>query len=85
MWHHDGIGGAGFILSAIVMVVFWVVVIGGIVLLVRYLVRHLGPNASGAANPARRAEEMLAERFASGEIDEEQYRQRLEVLRTNRK
>lgn len=84
MWDHGDFGGTGFILSAIAMVVFWVLVIGGIVLLVRYLVRHLGPAASGAANASRHAEELLADRFATGEIDEEQYRHRLEVLRANK-
>ena len=31
----------------------------------------------------RLAEELLAERYARGEIDEEEYRRRLEVLRTS--
>jgi len=35
-------------------------------------------------NPARQAETTLAERFAKGDIDETEYRARLEVLRANR-
>ncbi|KJL42457.1 SHOCT domain-containing protein [Microbacterium trichothecenolyticum] len=34
-------------------------------------------------NPARQAETTLAERFAKGDIDETEYRARLEVLRAN--
>lgn len=84
MFHHYGeFGPAGWIFP-VVFVIFWVLVIGGIVLLVRYLVHNLGPRATGASHPARRAEELLAERFATGEIDEEQYRHRLEVLRANK-
>jgi putative membrane protein len=35
------------------------------------------------ANPGRQAETTLAERFAKGDIDEVEYRARLEVLRAN--
>ena len=34
-------------------------------------------------NPARQAEGTLAERFAKGDIDEVEYRARLEVIRAN--
>ena len=40
-----------------------------------------GPH--GRMNPARQAETTLAERFAKGDIDEMEYRARLEVLRAN--
>ena len=42
---------------------------------------HGGPWA--AAQAARNAESTLAERFAQGDIDEKEYRARLEVLRAN--
>ena len=35
------------------------------------------------AQPSRNAEASLAERFAQGDIDEKEYRARLEVLRAN--
>lgn len=41
---------------------------------------HHGPAAFG---PSRSAEATLAERFAQGDIDEKDYRARLEVLRAN--
>jgi putative membrane protein len=49
-----------------------------------------GPGASGATPPwagpaqSRTAEQILADRFAKGDVDETEYRARLEVLRANR-
>lgn len=40
-----------------------------------------GPNA--AHGPARQAEATLAQRYAQGDIDEAEYRARLEVIRTH--
>jgi putative membrane protein len=54
------------------MIVFWGVLIWGIAGLVR------GSRRSDDASPER----ILAERFAQGEIDEEEYRRRLDVLLT---
>lgn len=44
---------------------------------------HRAPSALGRSGSAvaARAEEMLAERFARGEIDAGEYRERLDVLR----
>lgn len=42
-----------------------------------------GPDGRGRTE-ARSAEKTLAERFAQGDIDEVEYRARLEVLRANR-
>ncbi len=42
---------------------------------------HFGPWA--AAQAARSAESTLAERYAQGDIDEKEYRARLEVLRAS--
>lgn len=43
---------------------------------------HFG-HGYGYNRPGRGAESTLAERFAQGDIDEKEYRARLEVLRTN--
>lgn len=40
-----------------------------------------GPQAWYAAQAVRSAESVLAQRFANGDIDEKEYRARLEVLR----
>ena len=42
-----------------------------------------GYGPDGRLNPTRQAEATLAERFAQGDIDEVEYRKRLEVLRAN--
>lgn len=81
MW---GYGGGYWVFMGITMVLFWGLIIAGIVALVRYLggARHSpGPHPTGA--PAR-PEEVLAERFARGEIDAEEYEKRLELLRARR-
>jgi putative membrane protein len=80
MWWGDGVGAWGYALMAIGMVVLWALIIVGIVVLVRYLGRGGVPergSVPGWASP----EEVLARRFAAGEIDEREYRDRLEVLR----
>ncbi len=58
--------------------VFWGVVIFGIVMLVRYVRR--GGEQTTAPSSSQGPERLLAERFARGEIDEEEYRQRLATL-----
>lgn len=76
-----GWGVGGWLAMSLMMVVFWGGLIALIVLLIRGAaprhVRHGGPPAD---IPAPRAEEVLAERFARGEIDEEEFTRRREVL-----
>ena len=59
-----------FGLMLVGMIVFWGLVIWGIVWIVR------SSRRSDDGSPER----VLAERFARGEIDEEEYRRRLDVL-----
>jgi len=71
-------GGWGLALMTIGNLLFWGLIIAGIVALVRATGRGTqqgGPSAE-AATPQR----VLAERFARGEIDEEEYARRLAVL-----
>ena len=56
-----------------VMVLFWAAVITAVVLAVRYTGR---PTSYGLPRP----EDVLAERFARGEIDEDEYRRRVTLL-----
>jgi putative membrane protein len=80
MYWGDGMGGWGMVLMTVSSVLFWGLIIAGIVALVRYAGRSTpqGGSATETATP----EQVLAERYARGEIDEEEYTRRLEVLRT---
>jgi putative membrane protein len=82
MWHDaDGWGWLGWVLMTAGMVAFWALLITAIVLVIRYLATSRGP-ANPPSVPAQiRAEQVLAERFARGEIDDNEYRQRLAQLR----
>lgn len=81
VWFGDHMSGWGYSLMAIGTLLFWAVTIAGIVVLVRYLARS---EQAGAAGPVDRAsaEQVLAVRFARGEIDEDEYLRRLETLRS---
>ena len=88
--HHgymnDGWGGGwSWVAMAAMMVIFW----GGLIwLAITVLRRTTHPTASGTpapptalpAPPARTPESILAERLARGDIDPEDYRQRLQAL-----
>lgn len=79
-WDGDGFGAWGLIAGGISMLLFWGLVVLAIIALVRYLGR-----SAGRSSPSRptdhAAEQLLAERFARGEIDEQTYRRGVEVLR----
>ncbi|AII03822.1 SHOCT domain-containing protein [Rhodococcus opacus] len=78
--YDDDFGGWGYALMFAGMALFWGLLIVGIILLVRYM-NHPFPAPPGGAPPLRSAEAVLAERFARGEIDEQEYRSRLTILR----
>jgi putative membrane protein len=76
MWGWNGWSWWGWLAMSLSMVAFWGLIIWGIVALFR---------SSGWSWPHHDSpdpEQILAERFARGEIDEEEYRRRLEVLRS---
>ena len=67
----------GWVGMTVGMVAFWALVIGAVVWLVRGLSRgNERPDALSSPDPRQ----VLAERFARGEIDETEYRERLAVL-----
>ncbi|MEO1766159.1 SHOCT domain-containing protein [Thiobacter aerophilum] len=67
-----GMGGFGWLF----MILFWVLVIVGIVALVKWL-----PGAGGSTPSSNRALKILKERYARGEIDEEEFRKRAQDLK----
>lgn len=77
----EGPGWWGYLLMTLSVILFWALIIVGIIALFRYA-RHGGLRASAAPPPRSGPEQLLAERFARGDIDEQEYRLRLEVLRS---
>jgi putative membrane protein len=79
MYWYTGSSGWGYALMILSMVVFWGLVIAGIVALARWSGsdRQTPPPQS---RPVEDPRQVLAERYARGEIDETDYRQRLKVL-----
>jgi putative membrane protein len=82
MWYGSNGGWGGWLLMTIATVLFWALIITAVVLIVRYLVsqRPTGTSAGSARTP----EEVLAERYARGEIDDDEYQRRLALPRQNR-
>ena len=84
MWHQGGWGWGGWILMTIVMVLFWAAVITAIVLAIRYVAGGGRDRNQTRAGSARTAEDVLAELYARGEIDDDEFRKRLTLLREHR-
>ncbi|WP_313884396.1 SHOCT domain-containing protein [Streptomyces tropicalis] len=85
-WGPHGMYGWGWFAMSLGTVLFWALLIAAGVLLFRALNRGGGrPDAAALQHPHApgppRAEQVLAERFARGEIDEHEFRHRRAVLR----
>ena len=77
IWYGGDMNWWGYAGMGIGMVLFWALLIGGIVLLVRLSVS----GSSEPPQPPASAEQILASRYASGDITETEYRDRLAILR----
>lgn len=80
-WYDHNMGWWGWAGMGIGMVLFWALLIAGIVALIVYTTadrphRQIPSTTTSTSSP----EQVLATRFARGEIDETQYRDRLAVL-----
>ena len=75
-WTGTGMSGWGMALMGAGTAAFWALVVIAVVALVRTVGRWPGEGRGERPN----AEDVLAERFARGEIDEGTYRQDLETL-----
>jgi putative membrane protein len=81
MWYGgDGWGWVSWSLMTVGMVLFWEAIIAAVILAVHYLVGQRGIAAS-PSNSTTRVEDVLADRLARGEIDDNEYRHRLALLR----
>ena len=76
MWWYGGpMAGWGGLFMTMTTVLFWVLIILGVIALFRYVNRGDRSTMSRST-----PEQVLAERFTRGEIDEQEYRQRLDTL-----
>ncbi|MDF2264980.1 SHOCT domain-containing protein [Streptomyces coacervatus] len=83
-WYGHDVSGWGWFAMSAGMILFWALIITLGALLYRALARPGGSEplvSSPPTGPAPTPEQLLAERFARGEIDEDEYRRRLNVLR----
>ena len=77
-WHNDGLGWGGWVLMMVAMIAFWSVVVIATVAVFR------GTQRSGRPSADRRDPvQILDERFARGEVDEEEYHAGIRVLRSS--
>lgn len=77
-WYGSDVNGWGYVLMIIGMVAFWGLLISGFMLLIRQPGGFGQPEGRDTA--PRSPEQLLAERFARGEIDEPEYVGRLATL-----
>lgn len=79
MWWHGDWNGWAWVAMSASMLAFWGLVIWGVASVVRSSSRAAADSPAGRA--PRDPEEILRERFARGEIDENEYERRRDVLR----
>lgn len=75
-WYHDGVGWGGWILMTLAMIAFWALVVFAVLALFRD-----GRSSSTPTPDHRDPIQLLDERFARGEINEDEYHARRSVLR----
>lgn len=70
-WHWNW-GWEHIVFGSIMMIVFW----GGVILLIVLAVRWMGGASASQASPRQTPMDILEERFARGEIDEQEFLER---------
>jgi len=75
MMYWNGMGWGGWIVMTVTLVAFWALVAAGVLALIRS-----GRSDSPPYDRGKDARQLLDERFARGEIDEEDYNRRRELL-----
>lgn len=83
MWG-DGWGWGGWVVLCVVMVLFWAAVITAIVVAIRHLVGSGGASGGSPRYQPPRPQDVLAGRFARGEINEDEYRRHMTLLQEHR-
>lgn len=75
-WQYQGSGPGWFLVMAVVMIVFWTVLIGGVVLAVKHFSGPRHAQMAASTSPI----EVLRLRLARGEIDDEEFSRRRALL-----
>ncbi|GAC1330031.1 MAG: hypothetical protein NVS2B16_24720 [Chloroflexota bacterium] len=79
MYWHNGMSGWGWLGMSVLMLIFWGLVIWGVVALVRYT--NTPGTRETSSNPRRTTPDaILAERFARGEINDAEYAHKRVIL-----
>lgn len=77
-WGHPGMmWGGGWFMGPLMMLLWMAVIVGLVVLVLRWIG---GPGDSSGSGSTSSARKILEERFARGEIDEEEFRKRKQAL-----
>ena len=79
-WGGTGWGWGAWLAMSLFMIAFWAVIAWALVTVVRAITSR-PQSEHRAERPEQSAEAILAERFARGEIDQDDYTQRREALR----
>lgn len=79
-WDASGFGWVGWLVMSLLMLLFWALLIVGGIAVVRGMRKDEPP--SREMRRSDDAERLLDERFARGEIDEQDYLHRRELLHT---
>lgn len=82
-WGHHGMmwgGGSGWFLGPIMMLLFLVLAVVVVMLVVRWLGGTEGGKTGSSRQTGSSALQILEERFARGEIDEDEFRKRKRAL-----
>jgi len=80
MYYGPGMGGGGWFFMWFIALAFVALTVAAVIAAIRPLTR---PHAQLPASPAP-AEQLLTDRFVRGDIDSEEYEQRLQTLRAAR-
>jgi putative membrane protein len=78
-WGHWGV--LWGVVPMIATVVIWALVITAIVIVARYLISLWGASRTAGST---QSEDLIAQRYARGEIDDDEYRRRTTLLRDDR-
>ena len=81
-WNHNGWGFGDWLAMSLMMFAFWGLLVGLLVWLIRGLRNEPTPSSDGQRPATERAQEVLAERFARGEIDDDEFTHRRTLLQT---